>query len=126
MMATKERSRSRILAIDDDPSLLELVRLHLENAGYEVLLAADGIDGGRLALSAAPDLVLVDVQMPWLSGYDLVEALKADPATRHIPVVFMTSDEAVDERSGKLGAEAYLRKPVNAERLLEVIALFAG
>lgn len=118
--------RARILAIDDDPSMLGLLKLHLENAGYEVLVAADGIVGGRLAMNAAPDLVLVDVQMPWLSGYDLVEALKGDPATRHIPVVFLTSDEHVEDRSGKLGAEAYLKKPVNADRLLEVVALFAG
>jgi twitching motility two-component system response regulator PilH len=118
--------RARILAIDDDPSMLGLLKMHLENAGYEVLLAADGIAGGHLALSAAPDLVLVDVMMPWLSGYDLVEALKTDPATRHIPVVFLTSDDEVEERSGKLGAEAYLKKPVDADRLLEVIALFAG
>lgn len=118
--------RARILAIDDDPSILGLLRLHLENAGYEVLVAADGIVGGHLALNAAPDLVLVDVMMPWLSGYDLVEALKADPATRHIPVVFLTSDDEVEERSGKLGAQAYLKKPVHVDRLIEVIALFAG
>ena len=114
----------RILVIDDDPSMLALVKRHLENAGYVVLVAQDGIEGGHLALNAAPDLILVDVQMPYMSGYELVEALKADQATWHIPIVFMTSDRHVEERTRVLRAEAYLKKPVNTRRLLEVVALF--
>jgi CheY-like chemotaxis protein len=118
------QSRKKILAIDDDPSMLTLLKRQLENAGYAVLLAEDGIVGGHLALNGSPDLILVDVHMPYLSGYELVEALKADPATWHIPVVFLTSDKHVEERTRTLGAEAYLKKPLNTTRLLEVVALF--
>jgi CheY-like chemotaxis protein len=114
----------KILVIDDDTSMLGLLKTHLENAGYEVLLAEDGIAGGHLALKASPDLILVDVHMPYLSGYELVHALKTDPKTQHIPVVFLTADKQVEERSRKLGAEAYLKKPLNTSRLLEVVALF--
>ncbi|HEU4352436.1 MAG TPA: response regulator [Burkholderiales bacterium] len=114
----------KILVVDDDKSMLGLLKMHLENAGYEVLLAEDGIAGGHLALRSSPDLILVDVLMPYLNGYELVKALKTDPKTRHIPVVFLTADKQVEERSRKLGAEAYLKKPLNPARLLEVVALF--
>jgi DNA-binding response OmpR family regulator len=123
-MSTTRRPRAKILVIDDDTSMLVLVKRQLENGGYAVLLAEDGIEGGHLALNASPDLILVDVHLPYLSGYELVEALKADSATWDIPVVFLTSDKHVEERTRMLRAEAYLRKPLNTERLLEVVALF--
>jgi CheY-like chemotaxis protein len=126
---TKESSTSAqqplVLVIDDDRVMRELLALHLSNAGYRVLAADDGITGGYLALSDKPDLVIVDVDMPHMTGYQLVEALKGDSLTRHIPVIFLTSREDVDDHARKLGAEAYLRKPVKADRLLQVVALFS-
>jgi CheY-like chemotaxis protein len=119
-------SRPKILVIDDDPSMRALVKRQLENAGYVVLLAEDGIVGGHLALNASPNLILVDVDMPFLNGYELVEALKADPVTWDIPVVFLTADKHVEERTRMLRAEAYLKKPLKSERLLEVVALFTS
>jgi CheY-like chemotaxis protein len=62
--------------------------------------------------------------MPYLSGYELVEALKADPATWDIAVIFLTSDKHVEEQTRMLRAEAYIKKPLNTARLLEVVALF--
>jgi len=123
-VATKSSEKARILVIDDDAQMRELLRLHLAEAGYKVLLAEDGIAGGYLALNGSPDLVLVDVDMPHMTGYELVKALKADSLTSKIPVVFLTVSDDVEERSGQLGAEAYLKKPVKADRLLEVVALF--
>jgi DNA-binding response OmpR family regulator len=125
MAKARPDSRVKILVIDDDTSMLALVKRELEKAGYVVLLAEDGIVGGQLALSASPDLILLDVHMPYLSGYELAEALKADSATWDIPVVFLTSDKHVEERTRMLGAEAYLKKPLNTARLLDVVALFA-
>ncbi len=113
-----------VLIVDDDAIMRELLRLHLANAGYEVVAAEDGIAGGYQVLRREPDLIIVDVDMPYMTGYQLVEAVKADPLTRHVPVIFLSSREDVDERSVKLRAEAYLRKPVKADRLLEVVALF--
>jgi CheY-like chemotaxis protein len=124
MVPATPNSSLKILVIDDDPSMLALLKRQLENAGYAVLLAEDGIVGGHLALNASPDLILVDVHMPYLSGYELVEALKADSATWDIPVVFLTSDKHVEKQTRILRAEAYLRKPLNTDRLLEVVALF--
>jgi CheY-like chemotaxis protein len=117
-------ARPRILVVDDDHSIRELVRLHLANAGYQVLGAEDAVEAGRLVVQTAPALILIDVNMPYMSGYDFAAALKADPATRDIPVVFLTIDEDVANRAGELGAVAYLRKPVSADRLLDVVRLY--
>lgn len=125
-MSLTRHSNVKILVIDDDTSMLAFLKLHLQKAGYVVLLAEDGIVGGRLALSASPDLILLDVQMPYLSGYELVEALKVDPATWDIPVVFLTADKHVEQRTRMLRAEAFLKKPIKVERLLEVVALFTN
>ena len=125
-MTTGTDSRRKILVVDDDPSVLVLVKRQLENAGYAVLLAEDGIVGGHLALNGSPDLILVDAHMPYLSGYELVEALKADSATWHIPVVFLTSEKHVEEQTRMLRGEAYLKKPVQVDQLLEVVSLFTS
>lgn len=120
------RPRAKVIIIDDEETMRTLVRLHLGNAGYEVLEARDAIEGGYLVLEAAPDLVICDVNMPYMDGYEFVAAMKSDPLTRHIPVAFLTVEEDVSGNAKRLGAVAYLRKPVTADRLLEVVELFAS
>ena len=116
------RPRARVLVIDDDRAIRELLSLHLGNRGYAVDTAEDAIVGGKLALSAKPQLIIVDVNMPYLDGPDFVAALRSDPETSDIPVVFLTSDEQVLDRAAKLGAFACLTKPIMADRLLDVVA----
>jgi two-component system chemotaxis response regulator CheY len=118
------RKRSTILVVDDDESMRALLRLHLSNAGYDVLVAEDAIVAGHLVLREAPDLLIVDVQMPYMNGYEFVAALKSDADTREIPVIFLTTDDQVAEHARKLGAAAYLNKPVTADHLLQVVGLF--
>jgi CheY-like chemotaxis protein len=117
--------RTRILVVDDEDFMRQLLKLHLENAGYEVALAADAVIAGHAILQSAPDLVLLDVHMPYMDGYDFAAALKADPNTAAIPVVFLSSDDKVADQAQKLGAVAYLRKPLTTDRLLAVVDLFA-
>ena len=104
----------------------ELLRLHLGNNGYQVTVAEDAMAAGHLVLQDRPDLMIVDVEMPYMNGYEFVAAIKADPSTRDIPVVFLTTDADVAEHAIKLRADAYLNKPIMANRLLEVVALLAG
>ena len=111
----------KVLVIDDERTIRELLELHLSNAGHHVLTAEDAVAGGRMILAEAPDLIIVDVNMPYMSGYELVEALKSDEGTRDIPVVLLTSNIDVAERSRQLGAAGYLSKPVLATHLLEVV-----
>jgi two-component system chemotaxis response regulator CheY len=111
-----------ILVVDDDESLRELLRLHLGSAGYEVRVAEDAIVAGYMVLKKAPDLILCDVNMPHMDGFQFVEALKSDTTLPPIPVIFLTSVEEGEQRGRQLGAVGYVMKPVRADRLLELIA----
>jgi CheY-like chemotaxis protein len=116
----------RIVVIDDDTVMRTLLDMHLRNAGYEVFAAEDAVDGGHLIIRTLPDLIICDVDMPYLNGYDFVAALKTHDTTRDIPIVFLTADEDLDGLTTRLGAVAHLTKPVRAERLLEVVGRFAA
>jgi len=116
---------TRIVIIDDDDVMRMLLDMHLRNAGYEVFSAEDAVEGGHLVLRTLPDLIICDVDMPYLNGFDFVAALKTHDTTRDIPIVFLTSNEDLGGRASQLGAVAHLMKPVRADRLLEVVGLFA-
>ena len=113
---------ARILVVDDDDSMRELIRIQLQSAGYEVTTAADAIAAGYLVLKSAPDLILSDVSMPHMDGFEFIAALKADKTLPPIPVIFLTSMEDGDHRGKELGAVGYLTKPVRADRLLALVA----
>jgi DNA-binding response OmpR family regulator len=110
----------RILVVEDEEVMRELMRLHLSSAGYAVEVAEDAIAAGYAVLKGAPDLIVCDVEMPHMDGFELITALRSDRTVGAVPVVFLTS---VDEegRARELGAE-YLRKPVRLEELLAVVS----
>ena len=91
--------KAKIAVIDDDRFIRYLLDLHLRNAGYQVFVAEDAVAGARLILECTPDVILCDVDMPFMDGYQFVSALRADPATRHIPVIFLTVNKNVGERA---------------------------
>ena len=111
-----------ILVVDDDESIRELLRLHLSAAGYEVHAAADAIAAGYHVLRSPPDLIITDINMPHMDGFEFIAALKADTTLPRIPVIFLTSYDEGDERGKELGAVGYLTKPVRADRLLQLVA----
>ena len=111
-----------ILIVDDDESIRELLRLHLSSAGYQVQVAADAIAAGYSVLRGAPDLIITDISMPHMTGFEFVAALKADPSVPYIPVIFLTSIEDGDLRGKELGAVGYITKPVRADKLLSLVA----
>jgi CheY-like chemotaxis protein len=115
--------RPKIAVIDDDRFIRYLLDLHLRKAGYEVFTAEDAVVAARLILERTPDVILCDVDMPFMDGYEFVSALRADPATRHIPVIFLTVNKGVGERAQQLGA-GHLMKPVMADELLRTVAQF--
>jgi diguanylate cyclase (GGDEF)-like protein len=119
---TEGARRPRILVVDDDESMRELVRLHLGNAGYDVVLAEDAIVAGHLVLRSPPDLIIADVEMPYMDGFQFVEALKADPAVSAIPVIFLTVRADGESRGKELRAAGYLAKPLRADLLLATVA----
>ena len=111
-----------ILIVDDDESIRELLRLHLSSAGYNVDTAPDAISAGYMVLKRAPDLIITDISMPHMDGFEFIAALKADRSLPYIPVVFLTSMEEGDHRGKELGAVGYITKPVRADRLLALVA----
>jgi CheY-like chemotaxis protein len=115
---------AKILVVDDDSSILDLLRMHLNSAGYEVRTALDAIEAGHQVLKDPPALILLDVGMPYMDGFEFLAALKADKSLPDIPVVILTSMEGGEALSKQLGAVGYLMKPVRADRLLQIIALY--
>jgi DNA-binding response OmpR family regulator len=113
---------AKILVVDDDESLRELLRMHLASAGYEVSTAPDAISAGYLVLKNPPDLIVSDISMPYMDGFEFITAMKSDATLPKIPVIFLTSMEDGDGRGKELGAVGYLTKPVHADRLLELVA----
>lgn len=105
---------ARILAVDDEATNLQLLRHSLQDE-YQLLFAKDGEAALRLARSELPELILLDIMMPNLCGYEVCEQLKADPLTRHIPVIFLTalSNSQDEQRGFDLGAVDYITKPFN-------------
>ena len=112
----------RILIVDDDPTIRDLSRMHLANAGYEVEVAQDALVAGHMVLRSPPDLIIVDVNMPHMDGFEFVAALRSDSSVTNIPVIFLTSEEEGESRGRGLGAVGYITKPVRADRLLALVA----
>jgi len=111
-----------ILVMDDDEYMRELMGLHLSNAGYDVLVAEDAIVAGHLVLEKSPDLILADIEMPFMDGLEFVQALRADPSVSHTPVIFVSSRDDLEDLAKSFGAVAFLKKPVLADHLLAAIA----
>ena len=111
-----------ILVVDDEASARDLLRLHLSAAGYEVLVAEDAIAAGYMVLRRPPDLIISDVNMPHMDGFEIITALRSDKTIPYIPVIFLTTMEEGDHRGKELGAVGYLTKPVRSDRLLAMVA----
>jgi two-component system response regulator MtrA len=113
----------RILVVDDQPDIRLMCRVNLQLEGYEVLEAPDGDAGLDVVRLERPDLVLLDVMMPGLDGWQFMKEIKADPALSEIPIVLLTARvQREDEIRGWLsGAADYLPKPFNPSTLTEVV-----
>ena len=118
----------RILVIEDDPASLRLMQYILEHKGYEVLTAVNGLDGLKKARSEEPDLVILDVMLPGMDGFDICYHLRAEPQTAKLPILMLSAKaREVDRDTGlKVGADYYITKPVApAEIISNVEALLA-
>ncbi|CCP12818.1 putative transcriptional regulator [Stenotrophomonas maltophilia SKK35] len=120
---------ARILIVDDSPSQLLGIQRIVEKLGHQILTATDGAAGVETAKAELPDLVLMDVVMPNLNGFQATRTLARDEATRHIPVILVTTkDQDTDRMWGmRQGAKAYITKPFSEDELSEVLErVFAG
>ena len=115
---------ARILIVDDSTSQLAGIRRIVERLGHETLTAEDGQAGVELARRELPDLILMDVVMPNLNGFQATRSITRDPATSHIPVILVTTkDQQTDRVWGmRQGARGYLTKPFSDQELMDAIA----
>ena len=114
---------ARILVVDDDRLIRQMVRDFLEVAGFAVAEAVDGPDGLAQAAASQPDLILLDLMMPGMDGYTVCRQLKSNPATRDLPVIFLTAspDLSLNRQAYAAGAVACLTKPFRRETLVAVV-----
>jgi two-component system alkaline phosphatase synthesis response regulator PhoP len=113
----------KILAVDDEKHIVRLIQVNLERAGYEVVTAGDGKEALEKVKSENPDMIVLDVMMPYMDGFEVLRTLKADPVTRDIPVIMLTAkaQDADVFRGWQSGVDSYLTKPFNPMELLSFI-----
>jgi DNA-binding response OmpR family regulator len=118
----------RILAVDDDPTILRLLQVNLEMEGHEVLTASDGNAALEEARRSRPEVVLLDVMMPGLDGWQVCERLRADDELSATPIVFLSAraQEADLARGAAAGADAYVTKPFDPLALVELVERLAS
>ena len=110
---------TKILIIDNEPSLRKIIQTNLTASGYSASVAENGEEGLKLAKSIQPDLILLDIKMPGMSGWDMLTALRADPKLKQTPVIIMTAflRESEEARARKMGA-SFMSKPFGVSDLL--------
>ncbi|AVH70071.1 PAS domain S-box protein [Nostoc sp. 'Lobaria pulmonaria (5183) cyanobiont'] len=118
--AVLNQNRKTILVVDDDANIRELLRQQLENEGYNVREGKDGMDAIHQIKISRPDLILLDVMMPQINGFDVAAVLKNDPQTADIPIIILSIIEN-KERGYHIGIDRYLTKPIDTEKLLNEI-----
>jgi len=114
----------KILCIEDEPEMIDLIRLILGRRGYEVHGAAGGVEGAKLVREILPDLVLLDLMMPDMDGWEVYQQMKSDPATRNIPVIIVTAKaQNIDKVLGIHIAKVddYIAKPFGPQELLDSV-----
>ena len=116
----------RILIVEDNGDMRDFLRRVLARHGYAHLEAADGLEGIQIALHDHPDLILMDMSLPELDGFEATRRLKADPQTQHMPIVAVTAHArpADEQRALEAGCDGYLRKPYSLREFLDIIQSF--
>ena len=119
---------SRILVVEDNEMNRDMLSRRLERKGYQVILAIDGRDGISAARTESPDLILMDMSLPGIDGWEAARRLKSDEATRLIPVIALTAHAMVSDRQKALeaGCDDYETKPIEFQRLLTKIQAILG
>src|SRR3972149_7710601 len=128
------RSKPLVLVVDDEKSLVLIAQRVLQKEGFDVITAYNGIEGLKQALENIPDVIVLDIVMPGMNGYDVCRKLQAAPSTCGIPVIFLSVKGVIDENKGATaeglreineafddGAADFLNKPVTAKALIDAI-----
>jgi DNA-binding response OmpR family regulator len=114
---------TRVLVIDDEPEITEIVEAFLTEAGYVVASENSPKNAAAKVADFHPDVILLDIMMPGMDGYDVCQQIKKQPKFAHVPVIFLTGKDRADDmgRSFKVGGDMFIKKPFSCERLLEIV-----
>jgi CheY-like chemotaxis protein len=123
-----EKSMSKILLVEDNEMNRDMLLRRLERKGFEVVIAVDGQAGVDMASSTSPDIILMDLSLPVMDGWEATRHIKADPATQGIPVIALTAHAMAgdEEKAREAGCNDYDTKPINLNRLLDKIGNLLG
>ena len=118
--------KKRILAVDDEPEVLSLLKKRLESVGYEVLTAANGRQALEIALQETPDLIVLDILMPEMDGYETMKAIREQEEIRSLPIIALTAKAMKGDRQKCIdaGASDYIAKPVDTDHLLSLLRVW--
>lgn len=116
-------AKKKILIIEDEPEVVMMMRARLEHEGYQVIACPDGTEGISMVHEEKPDLILLDIMMPKIDGFQVCRLLKENPETRDIPVIFVTGLEVNDvkQKVKESGADGAIQKPYEPKELLEKV-----
>lgn len=114
---------AKVLVIDDEPEITEIVETFLSEHGFQVLTENSSNQAITKARNFRPDVILLDIMMPGVDGYDICQSLKNDPEFASVPIIFLTGKDRSDDmgRSFKSGGDMFIKKPFSCERLLEIV-----
>lgn len=114
---------AKILVVDDEPDIVDIIRFYLQTNGYAVVCAADGPAALARVFADTPDLILLDVRMPGMSGFEVLQQLKADARTAQTPVILLTAraDMPAVTQGWNLGADNYVTKPFDLNELARIV-----
>jgi len=115
-----DAARRNVLVVENDNAMRRLLRLHLKSAGYAVTLAEDATVAGRKLLKSPPDLIIADINLPYMSGLEFAAILMADPSVPHVPIILVSAHEKFAARAEALGAD-FILKPFSKAQLLETV-----
>ena len=118
-----EIKTARILVVDDEPEITEIVETFLMESGYKVAVENSPTEAVSKARAFKPDVILLDIMMPGVDGYDICQQLKSDPEFVNTPIIFLTGKDRSDDmgRSFRSGGDMFIKKPFSCERLLEIV-----
>ncbi len=118
----------KILVVDDTPDIVHFLVVRLRSEGFDTLTAYNGLDGLTIAERDRPDLIILDVMMPQLNGFQVCRKIKENPELAHIPVIFLTAKDQPSDRfwGEEVGASAYLTKPVDPRMVAQAVHELLG
>lgn len=123
VITVEENSKKKILIVDDEKYILLVAKYNLKNAGYDVMIATNGEEAIRLALQEIPHIILLDLMMPSIDGFQVLKELKQDELTKNIPIIIMSARGGVEDKNKafEFGANDYVLKPFSVQQLLDKV-----